>query len=77
MSIQNMHYAARISGVGEKFIKAVRDEDLLGAKKAAETALYMNAGGEIGNSVRGAVDRSGINNVSGDAKSAADMLSKE
>lgn len=62
MSIQNMHYAARIRGVGEKFVNAVKDEDLLGAKNIAETALFLNAGEEVKNSVDGAIQRSAVNN---------------
>lgn len=61
MSIQNMHYAARIRGVGEKFVNAVKDEDLLGAKNIAETALFLNAGEEVKNSVDGATQRSAVN----------------
>lgn len=62
MSIQNMHYAARIRGVGEKFVNAVKDEDLLGAKGIVETALFLNAGEEVKNSVEGATQRSAVNN---------------
>lgn len=61
MSIQNMHYAAKIRGVGEKFVNAVKDEDLLGAKSIAETALFLNAGEEVKNSVNGATQRSAVN----------------
>lgn len=61
MSIQNMHYAARIRGVGEKFVNAVKDEDLLGAKGIVETALFLNAGEEVKNSVEGATQRSAVN----------------
>jgi hypothetical protein len=61
MSIQDMHYAAKVQGVGEKLVAAVKDEDLIKAKSITETYLYLNAGEKVRDSVDGAVQKSAVN----------------